>query len=572
MKKKRQLYEVKKFSSIREMLALAEFEVPDRYAFKYKTGEKDSSGNPVVRSITYREFISDTRSIGTALYERGIHGGVHIACIGDNSYNWVCAYVSTLAGDNIFVPVDKELPPDEMVNVLQRSDSTVAFCTGKFETFIKNNADRLPNIKYTFRLDTDDFTNLIAEGKALMEKGSKGYLDSHSDVNALKMLVYTSGTTGLSKGVMLSEHNICSCVFGGLTISRLYTVGLSVLPYHHTYESVVSLLGSLHNHSTICINESVRAVLNNFKLYKPDYLCIVPALAEMFYKRIWRTAEDSGKDKQLKKLISLSNGLRKIGIDLRHTFFKTIHETFGGKLIKILCGGAPMRPEVAKFFDDIGIYLVNGYGITECSPLVAGNTEDNNTYDTVGIKLPCVEIKIDNPDEMGNGEICVKGDIVMLGYYKDPVRTAEALQDGWFRTGDFGNINAENNLTITGRKKNIIVLNNGKNVYPEEIENYILQIPYVSEVVVYSTKDNNGNQNGLCAEAFLDTAKLEELKIENPLKQFRADVFAALKELPVYKQVSTVLLRSVEFEKTSTRKIKRALVGQSLKNSKALSN
>ena len=561
MSNKLKLYPVEKFSSIREMLALAEKEAPDTYAFKYKPGEKTASGDPVVVSVTYKEFVNTTRAIGTALYERGYHGGVHVACIGENSYNWVCVYLSTLAGDNVFVPIDKELPLAELLNVLRRSGSTVVFCTAKFEKIINENKAQLPDIKLTVRTDNSEFTDLIAEGEAELKKGCRGYLDSHSGEYDMKMLVYTSGTTGLSKGVMLSEHNLVSSVYYGLQVSTIYDTGLSILPYHHTYEAVCSLLVSLHHHSTICINDSVRAVLQNFKLFKPTHVYLVPALAEMFYKRIWRTVEEQGKGKQLKMLISVSNGLRKVGIDARRTLFKTIHDTFGGRLRKIVCGGAPIRPEVNKFFDDIGISLINGYGITECSPLVAANREECNTYNTAGLKLPCIDIKIDNPDEFGNGEICVKGDVVMLGYYNDPERTAEVLQDGWFRTGDYGHLNDLGQITITGRKKNIIVLNNGKNIYPEEIEEYIMIIPYVNEVVVYATKDEDGNQNGLCAEAYLDEQKLTEMGITEPEKRFKADVFEALKDLPVYKQVGTVVLRKTEFEKNSSRKIKRSLIG-----------
>ncbi len=554
-------YNVEKFSSISEMLAIAERSVPDKIAFRYKTGEKTADGNPVVRDVSYKEFIMNTRAVGTALFERGYRDNAHIACIGDNSYNWVCVYLSTLAGNNVFVPVDKELPKEEMLGVLSRSNSSVVFCTEKFEKLINENKGSLPEISLIIRIDNEDFTDLIKEGEKALADGKNGYLNSRSDPNELKMLVYTSGTTGISKGVMLSEHNLVSCVYYGLHISTIYDVGLSLLPYHHTYEAVCSLLVGLHKHTTICINESVRAVLQNFKLYQPTHVYLVPALAEMFYKRIWRTAEEGKKDKALKMLIALSNGLRKIGIDCRRKLFKSIHENFGGKLVKIVCGGAPIRPEVNKFFDDIGVALVNGYGITECSPLVSANREDCNTYNTVGQKIPCVEIKIENPDEFGNGEICVKGDTVMLGYYNDPERTSEVLSDGWFKTGDFGSLTDDGILTITGRKKNIIVLKNGKNIYPEEIENYIMEIPYVTEVVVYATKDEDGNQNGLCAEAFLDAEKVKEMNIQDPIATFRTDVFNALKDLPVYKQVSTVVLRDTEFEKTTTKKIKRSLVG-----------
>ena len=561
MKNKIKLFPVEKFDSISEMLAQAEAQVPDKIAFKYKNGEKDENDEPVIISVTYSEFINTTRAIGTALYERGFHGGAHVACIGENSYNWICVFLSTLAGDNVFVPIDKELPLAEMLNVLRRSGSSVVFCTEKYEKIINENKEQLPDIKLTVRTDNSEFTDLIAEGDAALKNGCKGYLESRTPENELKYLVYTSGTTGTSKGVMLSEKNIISCVISGLQVQTIYDVGLSLLPYHHTYEAVCSLLVSLHHHTTICINDSVRAVLQNFRLFKPTHIFIVPALAEMFYKRILRNVEEQGKVKQLKKYIRISNGLRKVGIDARPLFFESIQKNFGGRLCQIASGGAPIRPEVSKFFDDIGMPIFNAYGITECSPGVAVNRLDNLTYNTVGYPIPCVEIRIDNPDESGNGEICVKGDNVMLGYYNDPQRTAEVLHDGWFRTGDYGNLNDKGQLSITGRKKNIIVLKNGKNIYPEEIEDYIMIIPYVNEVVVYATRDEEGNQNGLCAEAFVDQKKVEEMGITDVAKQFKADVFEALKELPVYKQINSVVIRDTEFEKNSSRKIKRTLVG-----------
>jgi long-chain acyl-CoA synthetase len=218
---------------------------------------------------------------------------------------------------------------------------------------------------------------------------------------------------------------------------------------------------SLHKHTTICINDSLNAVLKNLQLYKPAYIYLVPAFVEVFYKKILKNVKESGKEKVFGKLISVSNGLRKLGIDLRKKLFKSVHQAFGGNLKKIVCGGAPIRPEIGKFFDDIGISLINGYGITECSPLVCANHDMFNDYHTAGIKLPCVDWMIDSPNEEGIGEICVKGDIVMLGYYKQPQKTAEVLKDGWFYTGDYGYINDKEQLVITGRKKNIIVLNNG---------------------------------------------------------------------------------------------------------------
>ena len=284
---------------------------------------------------------------------------------------------------------------------------------------------------------------------------------------------------------------------------------------------------------------------------------MVPAFTEVFYKSIWNNAQKTGKDKALKKMIPLSNALRKTGIDLRKKFFKSIHEAFGGNLNQIVCGGAPIRPEIGKFFNDIGITLLNGYGITECSPLVSVNRANFNDSNTVGVILPCCEVKIENKTADGDGEIYVKGDIVMKGYYKEPEKTAKVLKDGWFNTEDYGRINEKGQLIINGRKKNLIVLDNGKNIYPEEIENYIMGIPYVKEVLVKASKNAAGQETALIAEVFLDKEKVEEMHIENIKETLKKDVQDSVRELPVYKHISDVKIRKNEFEKTTTSKIKR---------------
>ena len=375
----------------------------------------------------------------------------------------------------------------------------------------------------------------------------------------MKLLVYTSGTTGMSKGVMLSEKNLVSCVCYGLQVSTVYDVGLSILPYSHTYESVADLLVSFHKHSTLCINENLKAVLKNLKTYQPEYIYIVPAVAELFVSRISREIENQGKAEMFKLLIKASNMLRKIGIDKRRKFFSAIHENFGGKLRKIVCGGAAIRPEVGEFFDKIGISLINGYGITECSPLVCANHDEANDYNTAGIKLRCIDWRIDDPDEDGIGEICIKGDTVMLGYYNNPEATAEVIVDGWFYTGDYGYINDKEQLVICGRKKNVIVLDNGKNIYPEEIEGYIQGIDYVTEVVVSGEMSESGNASGLTAEVFLS----EDKSVAEVLKSIRE----VCKELPIYKQISNVKIRDEEFEKTTSRKIKRFVNNKAKKDS-----
>lgn len=556
-KSKFKLNEVTKITSIKEMLKMAVKEDGDKLAFKYK-GKDDR-----IVHITYKMFARDIEELGTALASIGMHDK-HIAMIGENSYKWLTGYLTVLQSTGVFVPIDKELTVKEIINVLKHSDSEVLFYAEKYEEWIPQIKEEVPNIKFFIGLSrkTNEGNQLSydlfkEQGRRLLEKGSKIYTDLEDDENNLKLLIYTSGTTGAPKGVMLTEHNLISVVYYGLQTAHIETKCLSVLPYHHTYEAVAGILVALHKRVCICINDSLKNVLKNLQLYKPDYIYLVPAFTEVFHKSIWANAQKTGKAKILKKMIPVSNVLRKVGIDLRRVFFKSIHEAFGGNLKEIVCGGAPIRPEIGKFFNDIGITLYNGYGISECSPLVSVNNDKYNDSTTVGHVLPCCEIKFENVTSDGDGEVWVKGDIVMKGYYKDQEKTDKVLVDGWFNTEDYGRMNKKGQLIINGRKKNMIVLDNGKNVYPEEIENYILGVPYVQEVVVRGKKNEIGQEVALIAEVFLNKEKVEELKLENVEEKLKSDISEACKELPIYKRISNVEIRKEEFAKTTTNKIKR---------------
>ena len=549
-----------KIDTIKELMDLAEKEDGDKIAFEYRN-EKDKSK---IEAITYKEFQYDTYYLGTALLQLGINKN-HIAVIGENSYKWLTVYLTVLKSDSVLVPIDRELPEKDIINILKSSDSEVLFYAGKYEKYIEKFKKELPNIKYFIGFDRNEnlenvlsYKKIMDLGKERYEAGDKSYASiEHKDTNILKLLVYTSGTTGDPKGVMLTEHNLVSCVYYGLQVAEIKTKCLSVLPYHHTYEAVAGILVALHKHATICINDSLKNVLKNLQLYKPDYIYLVPAFTEVFYKNIWGTAKKEGKEAGLKFLIKLSNVLRKMGIDLRGKLFKSIHSAFGGNLKEIICGGAPIRPEIGKFFNDIGVMLLNGYGITECSPLVSVNRPKFNDSSTVGVILPCCEVKIENSNDEGDGEILVKGDIVMMGYYKDKERTDKVLKDGWFNTEDYGKVNEKGQLVINGRKKNVIVLTNGKNVYPEEIENYILRIPYVEETIVKSVKNDIGQEVALCAEVYLNSDKVKELEIENVEEQLKKDISKETKELASYKHITKIEIRKTEFIKTTTKKIKR---------------
>ena len=550
---------VVKISSIKEMLNLAVKDAGDKNAFEYR----DENNHEKIVKVTYKEFVKDTEELGTALASLGMQNK-HIAIIGENSYKWLTVYLTVLKSTGVFVPIDRELPCKDIINVLKHSDSEVLFYSEKYEKWIDEIKENVPNIKFFIGLNRKKHNENILSydifkenGKNVLEQGSKIYTELEDDENKLKLLVYTSGTTGAPKGVMLTEHNLISVIYYGLQVADIGEKCLSVLPYHHTYEAVAGILVELHKHSTICINDSLKNVLKNLQLFKPDFIYLVPAFTEVFYKNIWNNAQKTGKDKALKKMVPISNGLRAVGIDLRAKLFKSIHEAFGGNLKEIICGGAPIRPEIGKFFNDIGITLLNGYGITECSPLVSVNRMKFNDSNTVGVVLPCCEIKFENVNSNGDGEICVKGDIVMQGYYKDEERTNKVLKNGWFNTEDYGSINKKGQLIINGRKKNLIVLDNGKNVYPEEIENYILGIDYVQEVIVKGIKNNIGQEVSLCAEVFLNDDKVKEMNIQNIHEKLKEDIAEACMELPTYKKITEIEIRKDEFEKTTTKKIKR---------------
>lgn len=564
MQRKFTYNEVKKFNSITEMMEIAVADAGDKDAYRWLDKKE-------IKSSTYSEFYKTQNILGTALASLGLSKS-HVATTGENSYKWVCSYLTMLRSEGVFVPVDKELPIDDMINVLTQSDTEAIFYASKFEKIFRERENDLPNIKYFIGFDRDEdegkflsYDKLIEKGKSLLDGGDRSYIDQKPDPNALKMLVYTSGTTGDPKGVMLSEHNLVSMVYYGMQVSKPETTELAVLPFHHTYEAVPGVLVSLHKHNTMCINQKLTQVLKNMQVFRPDYMYIVPAFAELFYKKIWAAAREGGKERGLKMLIHMSNALRKIGIDKRRKFFKTILDSFGGELRTLICGGAPVRAELGYFFDSIGIYLMNGYGITECAPLISVNRFDLDDCTTVGFVLPCLELKFDDVTDEGIGEICVKGDNVMLGYYKRPDLTEQVLKDGWFSTGDYGMLDSEGRLKITGRKKNIIVLTNGKNIYPEELEEKIGNIDYVKEVVVYAVLDENGAEDGLCAEAFLDEDMVSDMNEPDIKARLKKDIDEALAELPRYKQISEVVIRDTEFVKNSSNKIKRNLVGPNAK-------
>ena len=543
-KKKKELEPIKPFSSIREMLMMAVNEDGEKIAYKFKNPDG------TVREVTYIEFYQTVEALGASLTEMGL-GSSHIAIVSENRYDWIVAYLTVLQSAGVFVPIDRQLTTKEKLHLLTDSESEAVFFSKQYLTWFVENKASMPNIKAFICFDMDKDTDGIISYKRLIAEGAKldktAYDSLKSNENELKMLVYTSGTTGIAKGVMLSEHNLVSGVYYGLQVSRIYDTALSILPYHHTYESVCDILVNIHSHATLCINSVMRELVSDMQLYHPTNIYIVPAIAEFIYFLIMKNLKEKGKLKTFKKGVKISKAALRLGIDIRPKLFAELHNLFGGKLRKIVCGGAPIRPEMGEFFNDIGIPMTGGYGITECSPLVSVNDESSNDFNTAGHRLACLQWRIDEPNVEGIGEIAVKGDVVMLGYYKMPDKTAEAIRDGWFFTGDYGYITPDDQICITGRKKNIIVLSNGKNIYPEEIENLIMNIDCISEVVVRGLKNSKGDEHALEAEVYLNEEKNES--------EVKALISEALAELPNYKKITKVVIRNEPFPKTTSNKI-----------------
>ncbi len=543
-KKKKELEPIKPFSSIREMLMMAVNEDGGKIAYKFKNPDG------TVREVTYIEFHQTVEALGASLTEMGL-GSSHIAIVSENRYDWIVAYLTVLQSAGVFVPIDRQLTTKEKLHLLTDSESEAVFFSKQYLTWFVENKASMPNIKAFICFDIDKDTDGIISYKRLIAEGAKldktAYDSLKSNENELKMLVYTSGTTGIAKGVMLSEHNLVSGVYYGLQVSRIYDTALSILPYHHTYESVCDILVNIHSHATLCINSVMRELVSDMQLYHPTNIYIVPAIAEFIYFLIMKNLKEKGKLKTFKKGVKISKAALRLGIDIRPKLFAELHNLFGGKLRKIVCGGAPIRPEMGEFFNDIGIPMTGGYGITECSPLVSVNNESSNDFNTAGHRLACLQWRIDEPNVEGIGEIAVKGDVVMLGYYKMPDKTAEAIRDGWFFTGDYGYITPDDQICITGRKKNIIVLSNGKNIYPEEIENLIMNIDCISEVVVRGLKNSKGDEHALEAEVYLNEEKNES--------EVKALISEALAELPNYKKITKVVIRKEPFPKTTSNKI-----------------
>ncbi|MBR6360570.1 MAG: AMP-binding protein [Clostridia bacterium] len=532
--------EILKLKTLKEIIEYGTKKGGDKRQFIFLNAEKKEEER------SFNQTWDEITALGTFYYLRGLDGKKKIAIIAENSYEWIVSYYATLIGGNIVVPMDIKLTEEEIVSQLVRSGcDAIVFCdeTAHFVDAVK--ADPQNPVKEFFNVS--DFPGYKDEGRAARNAGDTRCIDAKVGPDDLACIVYTSGTTGLSKGVMLSHFNVTSDVTASCSVQK-GEHAMGFLPLNHTFCWVGALFSGYLLAEWGYINDGVKDLQKDMKTYKPQNFSAVPLVVTSIYDRIWRTAKKTGQYEKLQKGLKISRFLYKHGIDVRRKIFKTIIDNLGGELEFIICGGANLDPKYEQGMNDFGIQIINGYGMTECSPAITVNLRDYVRFGSVGQALPCNKIKIMYPDEFGVGEIFVQGTNVMQGYYNDPEATAEAFEDAedgrWLRTGDYGRMDEDGYLYFVGRKKNLIVLTNGKNVSPEEIEDKLICIDYVTEVLVYQEDDK------ITAEFFLNKDEYPDCE-----EHLRDDVHKVNENLPKFKRVTNIKTRDTEFPKTTTMKI-----------------
>ena len=562
------LYDVRKISDLRDMLDQSAALYSEKTAFLVKP-QKGGDYAPV----TFQRFQGDVRALGTAFLSLGLKGG-RIAVIGENRYEWCVTYLAAVNGVAVIVPLDKELPATEIQNLLLRSKADAVVFSGTRRADLESIRSALPDLRLLIGMDeTDDrpgvlsYAKLLEKGAAAFSAGDRAFLDLPIDSQAMSILLFTSGTTSDSKAVMLSHKNVCINLQA--MCSMLYInddVFLSVLPMHHTYECTCGFLCQVYRGNVVAFCEGLRYIAKNLKESHATKMLVVPLMLESMLKKIWQgAAADPKKLKKLKMGVKISNFLRVFGIDLRFKLFAPVHETFGGKLRMFISGGAPIDPKVMNGLRDLGFQCLQGYGLTECAPILALNRDVAFKDESAGLPLPGVDVRIDAPDEKGIGEICGRGPNIMIGYYENEEATREALQDGWFHTGDLGYLDKDGFVIITGRKKNVIVTQNGKKIFPEEIESLLGRSPYILESMVYGLEEADG-ETTVAAEIFpdMETVRQDHPDQELDEKAVRAILAEEVRKvnhmLVKYKYIRRFDVRTEEFVKTTTKKIKRFLV------------
>ena len=557
------LYEVRDIENLKQMLEESAKLYKDNTAYLVKNDKKEYI------NIMYPQVLDDMNALGTALIDLGLKGK-RIAVIGENRYEWAISYLAVINGVGVIVPLDKQLPQNEIISCMERAEVDCVIYSGKLQETIDVIAEMEDMASFYINMDLENedgkylsLKKLINKGKELVKSGNSEYINAKIDIDDMAELLFTSGTTAKSKAVMLSQKNIVYNLHQMCQMVHIKDndVFLSMLPMHHVYECVCGFLVPLYRGAAVAYCEGLRYIQKNLEEAHVSVFLSVPLVFETLYKKIWEAIDKQGKTKLVKTMIKITNILDKIGIHLKRKIFKDIHNQLGGRARLYIAGAAGINPEVSKGFRDFGILAIQGYGLTECAPIVAVNRNNAHKDASVGLPLVGTELMVVNVNEDGVGEIITKGDHVMLGYYENEEATKENLKDGWFYTGDLGYQDDDGFVYITGRKKNVLITKNGKNVYPEEIEALLNDSDYIEESMVYlkPVKDDlvlsaeiRVNKEYI-EENFKDISK-EELK-----KIIWEEVKRIQQDLVIYKHIKEIHIRETEFEKTTTLKIKRYL-------------
>ena len=554
-KMKKPIHEKKVYPNMREVIEDIDKLYSDRTAFSYRI----KPNNKDIVKKSYTELCADVRALASELTSRGVNGK-HVALVGKLSYHWILVYYATLCAGGVLVPLDKEWLAKDLADTGAKAEASFVFCDGDViekGRAISEAAGCGEPIAMEYGEGTVD--ELVELGRVKFNANKELYYGVNIDVDSLALLVFTSGTTGKGKGVMLSQRNILTDIASPLKHIDFTFKTVGVLPPHHTFGSTVNILGHNCIGCEVYLSSGIRYVQKELKEQTPGHMVLVPLYLETFYRKIMANIKDKGKEKLIARMIKISNVLRKVGIDLRRKLFKEVLAAFGGEVRMVVCGGAPINQDILSFFDGIGIEILNGYGITECAPIIACNHSHDVIPGSVGPASDVNEVLIHDPNEDGEGEIWAKGSNIMLGYYKDEEATKEAITpDGYFRTGDYGKLGSKGEIYITGRKKNLIILSNGKNVYPEEIESEFVAVPGVIDIIVYEGQSKRGLMyNTIVAEVYPDQdyiTKNNITDIEAHLKKY-VDEYN-LHAVP-YKKIGILKVRTEEFPKNTLRKIMR---------------
>ena len=547
-----------KVANYRELVEKRYETFGENIAFKYKE-------NGEIKEISYNQFVEDIKAIAEVVLDSDVK---RVAVIGNNRYEWCITYLGVTTAGRIIVPLDKALTEKEIEKLLKRSEADAVVYEERYENAVEDAIKQGCNIKHKICMDSLDkdgvtkLSELLEKGRKIRESKNTKYEKVTINENEMYIMLFTSGTTNEPKAVMLSQKNICSNICAIADHVKVYQTDtlLSFLPIHHTFECSITFLYGTYSGATVAFCEGLRYIADNLKEFKVTIFVAVPLVLETMAKKIQKAIADSGKKSLIDKMMKLSKALLKCKIDLRKKLFKPVLKQFDEYLRVVFYGAAPMDKVTIEWYNALGIELVQGYGLTESSPVITAESDERKRPGSIGIPLNNIEVKIDNPDKDGVGEILAKGPNIMLGYYENEEATKKALQDGWLHTGDFGYIDEDGFVYITGRQSDIIVLKNGKNIYPQEIEFLINKLPYVEENIVYA-RNKTKTDTLLCAKIVYNKDSLKEHFGEKTQKEYEKlvwqDVKNINKDLPTFKHIKEIILTDEPLEKTTTQKVKR---------------